>query len=105
MLKELAVFLLIYLVALAAHTLPHKWQAWRIRCALRKAECEADADGLNSISPLYIPPASHIAHAVPSTVHHHWSALIIAVVSNPATAASVKEYVLHFLVYSGHVIK
>lgn len=98
--KELATFLILYFVAVAGHGAGHRWHARQAR----KARERMEADTLNAISPLYIAPDElsrwHPAHPG----NKHLSALLLAFVVHPATAASAKEYVIHFLVYSGYVI-
>jgi hypothetical protein len=98
--KEMATFLVLYFVAMAGHGLSHRWHERQAR----KAKAAADADTLNAISPLYVGPDEmsrfHPAHPD----NRHLTALALAFVAHPATAASAKEYVVHFLIYSGYVI-
>lgn len=98
--KELATFLILYFVAMAGHSFSHRWHARRAK-KVKEAE---EADTLNAISPLYVAPDElsrfHPAHPD----NKHLTAFLLAFVVHPATAASAKEYVIHFLVYSGYVI-
>lgn len=98
--REAATFLILYFVAFAGHSLAHRWHERQ----LRKAKAERDADTLNALSPLYVAPDElarwHPAHPG----NKHLTAFLLAFVVHPATAASAKEYVIHFLVYSGYVI-
>lgn len=89
---ELLVFGMFYVIALAVHSLHKHYKAH----AARKAKAKEDADALNVLSPMHVPLAPHKRHVI---------AVIAAAVAHPATAESIHHYVVHFLVYSGTIIK
>jgi hypothetical protein len=89
---EILIFLMFYVISLGVY----KLHEYRKAHAAKREIAERAADALNAISPLHELGGHHKRHII---------ATIIATVAHPATAESLHHYVVHFLIYSGNVIK
>lgn len=99
MLKEIFIFALIYVFALGSHTVGHRLHAWR-EARRRKADALAALAPLDAMTPA---PGLH-AICTAAKCRTHVIAFGVAAISNPASAETIKHYVVHFLIYSGYVI-
>lgn len=93
MLKEIAVFCLLLVFAYCTEHL-HRW--WNRRAERKRAQGQEEDDALGPISPL--PNLSR------GVLHSVVVCCSIAVV-NPTATEAAKHYIVHFLIYSGYVIK
>jgi hypothetical protein len=97
MIHELLVWAMFFIISLAVYEIHRHYTLH----AAKRAAAKADADTLNAISPLHADaqPGKYHAHK------RHAYAIVAATVAHPATAESIHHYVVHFLVYSGVIIK
>lgn len=97
--KEAFVLIALYLLVIATHEIG---QAWKARAELRR-RLKADADALAPLSAL--GPVEPKPLCFWGRCRRHAIAAAAAVIMHPATAETVKHYAVHFVVYSGYVIK
>lgn len=91
---ELLVFLLFWVIALTVHEIHKHYKAH----AARRAVAKVNADALNVFSPLHVENAGGLGK-------RHVVTAVIAAIAHPATAESLHHYVVHFIIYSGNIIK
>lgn len=94
---EFLVFVLFYVINLSAIAIHSHYKTWKAARAKR----ELEASTLDAISPLHTDPKPCTGPAC----KRHIAAACLAAVAHPATAESIHHYVVHFLVYSGQVLK
>lgn len=92
---EFLVFILFWVIALTIHEVHKHYKAH----AARKAIAKVNADALNIFSPL------HVEAPAPGLGKRHVVTAVIAAIAHPATAESLHHYIVHFVIYSGNIIK
>lgn len=94
----------LYVLVLSGHHIPHFLAQWRERRNAKRRAADENAHTLDILSPLYRedpgPRTSFVKHC-----KRHAVAATAAVLLHPATIETGKHYAVHFVIYSGYVIR